>query len=133
MKEIITSTLHKGDTFSAAQLEMLFDAPRESKAYRLQLIGLQTRIQDESNTQNRPLLCKTEQDCLIIMTDLQASVYKAYQHRQAIRKLYRTLRHQQRVDIANLSKEETKNHEKEIINQSRIVQVVKRERRRTVL
>lgn len=123
-------TLKKGDTISPKELEKMFNSKRTTPEYRLQLIELQVKIQEESNKNDDPLLCRTEKEALIIMTDSEAARYKADQHRQAVMKIYRSLRHLSRVDTNNLTSQEAQKYERDVINQSRIAQAVKRERRR---
>jgi len=122
-------SLQKGEIISALVLEAIFGCERDRKRYRLKTIKLIERIQEESNRDGMPLLCKCDGDDIRILTDTEAVSYKAEEHDLTCRRIYRYARHLNRIDSNNLTKKKTVLLEKEIINQSRVAQVVKRERR----
>jgi hypothetical protein len=123
------NSLQKGEVISADELEILFGCERDRKPYRLKTIKLIERIQEESNQAGTPLLCKCDGEDIRILTDTEALSYKAEEHDLTCRRIYRYARHLNRIDSNNLTKKKTVLLEREIINQSRIAQVVKRERR----
>lgn len=121
--------LQKGDRISPDVLEVEFNAKQETPKYRLALMTLINKIQDESDQAGQPLLCKTEKEYLVILTDTEALIYKAEQHDIASYKIYRNARHLNRIDPNNLSKRKEALLEKEVLLQSHVAQAVRRERR----
>lgn len=125
--------LSKGDILSPTTLERIFGDKRTTPGYRVKLLLIMHRIQEDSYKQGTSLLCRTEKEHLVIMTDADSVGYKSDHHRQAVRKTYRVFSHMQRIDPNNLTSTQAQRLEKEMLNQSRVVQALLAERRRRIL
>lgn len=116
---IDVNALSKGELLNHDTLEKATGKKRDTQEYAFAVMGLQHNI--NSNTL---MTAKITPDGLRILTDSEASEYNHGQFRQALGRTVRRHGKSLQVDASQLSPEEQKKHERQLINQSRIVQAI---------
>ena len=122
--------LQKGSIVPKEKVEELYNISHTDKLYSLRVLGLREEIERELANRKRPVVTRCIDDAIHILEDAAAAKYTAHQGRAAVRKLVRTHhRALTGVDVSNLTDDERREHDHEIVKNGKYIQAIKQVRR----
>lgn len=124
------ATLVKGQMIHAEHIEKITGAKRGSDRYRLGMLGLKQSIEKETDALGRPMIVREIQSELRILTDAEAAKYLARRRKSHVRGVCRSFKRQAKVDTANLTVDQRKEHETQMLLTGRYVSAMRSARRK---
>ena len=116
--------LRKGSYVGPEVLEGIFGYDRDSKEYQLALLGLYSDAQKQ--LVDTDFVVVTRHHGLLIMSDDEAVDYLQSRFAGGIRQAVRAYEKNAMISPDNLNAEQRKVHERRLINQSRLVQAIRK-------
>jgi hypothetical protein len=113
--------LQKGDVVSAETLDRYVLAKRDTTLYRFRTMKIQAWISARLGDLGRPVVVRSKGNTLEILTDAQASPYLHDQFKQGADKVLRSYQRAGDVDVANLTDDQRKDHERSLYVQGMYV------------
>ena len=125
--------LNKGAFISPAEVERIMGVPQSNVA-RFTLAGLRLRaiIHRQLRIRDRPATCVCRKGGIAVLTDSEAAVYNAKRFRHGLRHSARSYRRAVSVDVTQLTEEERRDHDRNLVLNSRILSAVARERKNAI-
>lgn len=125
---IDTSAIHKGDEFSVEKVEQITGLERDTTAFRLAALGLQSLIQKRTGFTVKALTTGG----LRVLTDPEASEHNRRQFEHNMRGMF--LRHELNlnVDRTALSEEQLARHDRALTSQAAYLAVLAREHKKVI-
>jgi hypothetical protein len=116
--------LNKGDTIPADRCEQILGIKQSVPRYALALLGLKERVEDELHERGKNWTLRTEKGALRVLTDAEASTYNHHESRRHRHALKRRFALGSAVDMANLTDDQRKEHERTLYTDGRYVQAM---------
>jgi hypothetical protein len=113
--------IQQGDVFDGRQLSRILDAKPFTYEYSYRMAALQQRIQDELWDRGKEWTVICDRDCLIVLQDGEVPKYTRKRRRQAVRTLLKSHRHLLASNPANMTPEQRKLRDREIVTTSALV------------
>jgi hypothetical protein len=131
MFDINLETIELGSVLEMETCEKLFGYLRKDDPvkYQFDLMRLADYIYRESVRRGRVFTIICDKSDIRVLTHQQASDYNQQHYQNAIKKMRKCHRRLVAVNTAELDAEKVQNHDKSIIRQSRILQMIKAEGR----
>lgn len=107
--------LNKGDSISPAQLEEITGCQRGTTAYQLAVLQLCDRVQRELDDRDKSVTVAVKKGFLCVLTDEEASIHNARMCNRGKRAFARSHVRNMQVDVAQLSAESRKIHDRNLI------------------
>lgn len=123
--------IRKGDFISPELIERVTATKRaDYKTYNFALMGFKVELEREMQRRGHPIVSKTEGDGIRVLTDAEAVEYTASRHKNIAGQMVRNhVRSVAGVDTRNLSADQLRRHERDVIARSRELQAMKDSRR----
>jgi len=125
--------LDKGDVIAAETVEAATGCKRDDPRYSLKMLGFKEQISKELRRRGRIVTIKAEDCSLRVLTDEEASEYNPRRLSVCLRQAAEAHVRNLAVDVANLSDDRRKEHERTIVVNGRLLQAVSRERKSIAL
>lgn len=123
------STLSKGDTLTAEQLEDAFGCARTDREYRFKLMALGLQIEEEfADGREETVTVTYPDDGIRILTDSEAVDYNPRMFRNGLRRAGKAHKRLAGVDRSQLNELEKARAEHELLVQNRLLQALKHAR-----
>jgi len=122
--------LNKGDSFCVDQLEDMLHERRDTARYGLALLALRDTISRTMKDRGKPATVAIVKTKLRILTDEEAATYNHMTFRVGLRKARRAFERLLTVDTRLFSKDETREHQRNIEVDGKILSAIASERAR---
>ena len=114
--------INKGDVIPAEALEELFGCDRESKEFAFQQMSLAGELSRELNARGKGVTVCSSGSQIRILSDNEALEYNSKAFRSGLSKMRKSHDRLMLIDRGNLSVEEQKTHEREVLIQGKTIQ-----------
>jgi len=122
--------LNKGDLISAEDIEDAYGVKRTSRSYAFSVLRMKAEIERELSDLGRPVTCKSEGDCVRVLTDEESLEYNARRFESNVHGVYRAHRRTADIDTENLSASSQASHAHTLQLQAMQCLALKKVRRR---
>ena len=118
--------LNKGDEISTEQIEEFGRCTvRDDKRFRLAAMALKTRVIRESRDRGKLFTVAIIKNRIRILTDEEAAIYNPRQFKHGFRHQLRALKRLTEVDASNLSDQQQRDHERNLLVCGKMVQAAR--------
>lgn len=119
--------VRKGDYIDPEVIERMTDTKRtDAKQFAFAILNAKAVIEKELDRIGYPVVIKAEGDGLRLLTDAEAVEYSATRHRNLTTQLRRShVRSVAAIDVRQLSAEQLRRHERDVIARSRELQAMR--------
>lgn len=119
-------SLKKGDEISTEQIEEFGRCNvRDEKRFRLAALQLKNRIVRECRERGKFLTVAVIKCRIRLLTDEEAAIYNPRQFKQGFRRQLRALRRLTEVNATNLSEQQHRDHERNLLVMGKMVQAAR--------
>lgn len=123
-------TLAKGDIIPVQRIEEITSSSRSSANFSFEAMKLKERIEREMEAIGKPVILKLDQGNLVVLTDSEAITYVDEMFQQFRRRMIRQhIRGEAAIDVAKLTDEEQKTHERASYVRGKEIQAITTARR----
>jgi len=126
-------SLEKGSSISPEELEKITGTKYGTIEYSLGVLSFTQRVEKELEARGLCAVIVIRKEHVVVLTDEDASFYTSKRFGQAVRTMYKQYRKKTQIDRTQLTGETCKQHDRDVINQSRILQALTGEQKQIAL
>lgn len=125
--------LKKGDVITRVEIDSIIDAEKGTEKYAFELMSFISEINRELRLRGKDcVVCQVKGE-IHILTDEEASRYTTRKFELSLAKAFKAHFQKLQIDRTKLNDLQQKDHDRQVINQGRILTVIKEEKNRILL